>query len=139
MTTGQSSGAGEASRDGRVAVPGPRELIVRCFPAAQLNDGVRATLDRLGAVGDMRVVDILVVRTDAAGGACAVELDELPGLRMDPDTLARLRAGLITEAEIDDIADLVDTSTDAVVVLMEPRHARDPAGGRSRSRVIRPG
>jgi hypothetical protein len=111
-------------------VLGPMELVVRCYPAAQLNDGVQATLDRLGAVGDMRIVDILVVRTDAAGGACAVELNELPGLRIDPDTLVRLRAGLITETDIDDVADLVDHGTDAVVVLMEYVRAPDPAGQR---------
>jgi hypothetical protein len=100
-------------------VLGPLELIVVCFPATQLNEGVRATLDRLALVGDMRVVDVLVVRTDAAGGACAVELSELPGLRVDPVVLARLATGLITETDIDDIADLVDNSTDAVVVLVE--------------------
>jgi hypothetical protein len=95
------------------------ELIVLCFPATQLNDGVRATLDRLDSMGDMRVVDVLVVRTDTAGGACAVELNELSGLRVDPAAMARLATGLITETDIDDIADLVDEGTDAIAVLVE--------------------
>src|SRR4051794_6329941 len=100
-------------------VLGPLELIVLCFPATQLNDGVRATLDRLDSVGGMRVVDVLVVRTDSAGGACVVELNELPGLRVDPVAMARLATGLISETDVDDIADLVDHSTDAVAVLVE--------------------
>jgi hypothetical protein len=100
-------------------VLGPLELLVLSFPAARLNDGVSATLDRLDSVVYMRVVDILVVRTDAAGGACAVELNELPGLQVDPVVMARLATGLITETDIDEIADLVDNSTDAVAVLVE--------------------
>jgi Family of unknown function (DUF6325) len=108
-------------------VLGPMELIVLCFPAAQLNDGVQATLDRLDSVADMRAVDILVVRTDDAGGACAVELSELPGLRVDPAAVARLATGLITETDIDDIADLVDHGTDAVAVLVEHVWVQDLA------------
>lgn len=98
---------------------GPLELLVLSFPAARLNEGVSATLDRLESLVYMRVVDILVVRTDTAGGGCAVELNELPGLRVDPVVMARLATGLITETDVDEIAALVDQSTDAVAVLVE--------------------
>ncbi|WP_203732193.1 hypothetical protein [Paractinoplanes durhamensis] len=36
---------------------GPLELVVLCFPASRLNDGVLATLDRLERARGVRVVD----------------------------------------------------------------------------------
>jgi len=98
---------------------GPLELIVLSFPAARLNDGVLATLDRLGTAPGVRVVDVLVVRTDAVGGACGVELTELPGLGGDPAAMARLATGLITETDVDEVGALVDNQTDALAVLVE--------------------
>ena len=107
---------------------GPLELVVLSFPAHRLNDGVRATLDQIIAAGEMRIVDVLVVRTDAAGGACSVELGELPGLRGDQAALARLATGLITQTDIDEVAELVDMENDALAVLLEHRWIQDLAG-----------
>ena len=98
---------------------GPLELIVLSFPAARLNDGVLATLDQLLLAPGVRVLDVLVVRTDAMGGACAVELHELPGLGCDPQTQARLATGLITETDVDEVGELVDEENDALAVLVE--------------------
>jgi len=91
------------------------------FPADRLNDGVRVTLDRLTTAGEMRIVDVLVVRADAAGGAFGVELCDLPGMSGDRAAMTRLASGLITEADIDEVADLVDRETDALAVLLEHR------------------
>ncbi|MEU4691479.1 DUF6325 family protein [Actinoplanes sp. NPDC023714] len=113
---------------------GPLELMVLSFPADQLSDGVRATLNRLAAAGEMRVVDALVVRTDAAGGAYSVELSQLGGLRDDRRRLARLATGLITESDIDEVAAMVDDETDALAVLLEHRWVRDLAGPVAASR-----
>ncbi|MEU8240269.1 DUF6325 family protein [Actinoplanes missouriensis] len=113
---------------------GPLELMVLSFPADQLTDGVRATLNRLTTAGEMRIVDVLVVRTDAAGGACAVELSELPGLHGDRVRLGRLATGLITESDIDEVAAMVDDQTDALAVLLEHRWVRDLAGPIAASR-----
>jgi hypothetical protein len=107
---------------------GPLELIVLTFPADRLAGGVAATLDRLAGAGDVRVVDAVLVRTDAAGGACAMELAELPGLRGTPATFEAIASGLITEADVDEIAAVVDAGTDAVAVLVEHRWAADIAG-----------
>jgi hypothetical protein len=106
---------------------GPLELIVLSFPMARLNDGVRTTLDRLHGAPGVRVVDVLVVRTDAAGGACGVELSELPGLAGDPLDLARMATGLITETDIDEVGELVDERTDALAVLVEHLWVNDLA------------
>ena len=107
---------------------GPLELIVLSFPAARLNDGVLTTLDQLRGAPGVRVVDVLVVRTDAAGGACGVELSELPGLGGDPLDIARLATGLITETDIDEVGELVDEETDALAVLVEHLWVNDLAG-----------
>ena len=106
---------------------GPLELIVLSFPAARLNDGVLATLDQLLVAPGVRVLDVLVVRTDAVGGACAVELSELPGLGFDPQTQARLATGLITETDVDEVGELVDQHTDARAVLVERLWVNDLA------------
>ncbi len=106
---------------------GPLELIVLSFPAARLNDGVLATLDQLLVAPGVRVLDVLVVRTDAVGGACAVELSELPGLGFDPQTQARLATGLITETDVDEVGELVDAENDALAVLVEHRWVNDLA------------
>lgn len=107
---------------------GPMELIVLSFPALRLNDGVVATLDRLARAPGVRVADVLVVRTDAVGGACAVELNELSGLPGDPADFTRLATGLITETDIDEVGDLVDNETDALAVLVEHLWVNDLAG-----------
>lgn len=107
---------------------GPLELMVMSFPADRLNDGVRATLDRLEVAGEMRIVDVVIVRTDTAGGACGIELCELPGFPGDLVTLGRLATGLISESDIDEVATLVDAETDALAVLLEHCWVNDLAG-----------
>ncbi|MEU4159052.1 DUF6325 family protein [Actinoplanes sp. NPDC026670] len=106
---------------------GPLELMVLSFPADRLGEGVRKTLALLAVAGEMRVVDALVIRTDSAGGACAVELSELPCLRDDRE-MTRLASGLITESDIDEVAGMVDGQTDALAVLLEHRWVQDLAG-----------
>lgn len=106
----------------------PLELMVVSFPARQLNDGIRATLDWLVEAGDMRIVDVLVVRTDVAGRACGVELSDVLGLRGDLATLSGLATGLITESDIDEVASLVDAEADTLAVLLEHRWVHDLAG-----------
>jgi hypothetical protein len=106
---------------------GPLELIVLSFPAARLNEGVLTALDQLLVAPGVRILDVLVVRTDAVGGACAVELCELPGLGGDPQALARLATGLITETDIDEVGELVDEENDALAVLVERPWVNDLA------------
>jgi hypothetical protein len=98
---------------------GPLHLIVVSFPSARLTDGVLATLGGLAGVPGIRVADVLVVRIDAGGGACAVELVDLPGLGGDPSELARLATGLITAIDVEEVGGLVDRHNDAVAVLVE--------------------
>jgi hypothetical protein len=112
---------------------GPLELMVLSFPADRLGEGVRATLTWLVSADKMRVVDALVIRTDSAGGACAVELSELPGLS-DEGAMIRLASGLITESDIDEMAEMVDEQTDALAVLLEHRWVHDLAGPVAASR-----
>ncbi|MEU8816580.1 DUF6325 family protein [Actinoplanes sp. NPDC048796] len=108
---------------------GPLELMVVSFPAEDLNDGVWATLDRLERADQMCVVDALVVRSDQAGGGYAVELIDLPGIRGDPDVLAALATGLITETDITDVAELLDDDAmEVLAVLLEHRWIGDLAG-----------
>ncbi|AEV84872.1 hypothetical protein ACWT_3848 [Actinoplanes sp. SE50] len=112
---------------------GPLELMIMSFPADRLNDGVLTTLDRLTRAGEMRIVDVLVVRADAAGVACTVELCELPGLSGDL-AWARLATGLITATDVEEVARLADHETDVLAVLLEHRWVNDLAGRVAASR-----
>ncbi|HEY0534368.1 MAG TPA: DUF6325 family protein [Actinoplanes sp.] len=94
---------------------GPLELVVLTFPAERFTDGARAALRQLPAEGEMRVVDVVVVRPGRAGQWHAVELSEVPGLC----GLAPLASGLITEVDVADIAELVEDGTEALAVLLE--------------------
>lgn len=107
---------------------GPVELIVLTFPPADLRDGVRATLDQLTELGHMRVVDVLVVRADAAGRACSMEINDVPGLADGRTGFSGLASGLITETDVDDVAALVDRGTDALAVLVQLVWVNDLAG-----------
>ncbi|WP_203744912.1 DUF6325 family protein [Actinoplanes cyaneus] len=106
---------------------GPLELMIMSFPADRLNAGVLTTLDRLTRAGQLRIVDILVMRTDPAGQACTVELCDLPGLPADL-AWARLATGLITATDLDEAARLVDRDNDALAVLLEHRWLNELAG-----------
>jgi hypothetical protein len=100
---------------------GPLELVVLSVPRDRLDDGAYATLRKLTAGGEMRVVDVLVVRAGADGRPQAVELSERPGLR----GLAGLTSGLITAVDVAEVGLLVDDGTDALAVLLEHRWLRE--------------
>ena len=100
---------------------GPLELVVLTFPTERFTDGARAALRHLPTEGEMRVVDVVVVRAGGAGQWHAVELSEVPGLR----GLAPPASGLITEVDVADIADLVEDGTEALAVLLEHRWVLD--------------
>ncbi|MEU4222102.1 DUF6325 family protein [Actinoplanes sp. NPDC026623] len=114
--------------DGYVMALGPVELIILTFPAADLKDGVRAALDQLTELDHLRVVDVLVIRTDAAGRACSMEIDDVPGLAEGRAGFSGLPSGLITETDVDDVAALVDFGTDALAVLVQLLWVNDLAG-----------
>ncbi|MEU8609229.1 DUF6325 family protein [Actinoplanes sp. NPDC048791] len=100
---------------------GPLELVVLSFPAERFSDGARAALRHLPTEGEMTVVDVVVVRTDVAGRARAVELSEVPGLR----SLTGLTGGLITQVDVAEVAELVRDGTQALAVLLEHRWLHD--------------
>jgi uncharacterized protein DUF6325 len=100
---------------------GPMELVVLSFPAERLYEGALAALHQLSTAGEMKIVDVLVVRVDSAGRPRAVELSEMPSLC----GLARLTSGLITDVDVAEMSPLVDDSTVALAVLLEHRWVLD--------------
>jgi uncharacterized membrane protein len=106
---------------------GPLELVVMSFPADRLPAGVGAALDRLATSADVRLVDALVVRTDTDGTVFAVELTDLPGLDGLPPGWDVTADGLISEADMREIAATVTSGDDAVALLVEHRWSADLA------------
>jgi hypothetical protein len=100
---------------------GPLELVVLSFPAERFNDGAREALRHLPIEGEMRVVDVLVVRIDVTGQARAVELSEVPSLC----SLTGLTGGLITQVDVAEVAELVRDGAEALAVLLEHRWVHD--------------
>ena len=106
---------------------GPLELVVLTFPAERMPAGIGAALDRLATSPDVRLVDALVVRTGADGTVSAVELTDLPGLDDPPPGWDAPAEGLISEADMREIAAAVATGEDAVALLVEHRWSADLA------------
>ncbi|MET8149951.1 DUF6325 family protein [Actinoplanes sp. NPDC005259] len=78
-------------------------------------------------MGHVRVVDALVVRSDAAGRACSMEIDDVPDLADGRDRFGGLTSGLITGTDVDDVAALVGRGTDALAVLVQLQWVNDLA------------
>ena len=114
-------------RDNGVMALGPVELIVLTFPPEDLGEGVRATLGQLTEISHVRVVDALVVRSDAAGRACSMEIADVPGLADGRAGFGGLTSGLITGTDVDDVAALVGRGTDALAVLVQLQWVNDLA------------
>jgi hypothetical protein len=109
-----------ASEPGVTATLGPVEWVAIAFPGDDVGSGVAAALARLADSGLVHIVDLLIVRKDAAGNVTARELDDLDGPAfaafdaLDGDVLA-----LLGEDDIPVVGAELAPDTTALVVLWE--------------------
>ena len=99
---------------------GPVEFIVVYFDGNAFDGSVAAELSALVESGMIRVIDLAVVSKDAAGTATIYEMQEL-SVEL-AGALVRLAGevpGLLSEADILDIAETLPPSTTAATMLFE--------------------
>jgi uncharacterized membrane protein len=120
----------ETVSEGRVTTTlGPVEWVAIAFPGDEVGGGVVDALARLADSGVVHIVDLLIVRKDAAGTVTASELDDLDGAALaaldalDGDVLA-----LLGEDDIPVVGAELAPGTTALVVLWENLWAARFAG-----------
>ncbi len=102
---------------------GPVELICLKFPGNQLRGGtgdIQSALRELVESNTIRIIDLLVVRKDAGGKVECIEAtslsqEEFSGFR----TLVDDVLGLISEEQIQRLADMLDDNSAGAIMLFE--------------------
>ncbi|RZM79424.1 DUF6325 family protein [Leptolyngbya iicbica] len=99
---------------------GPVELICIKFPETAITDDITLKLKDLVDRQTIRIVDILFIRKTASGEVTITELDEMTDVDhslLDP-AIAEI-SGLISEEDVADIGQRLDTDSFAAVMLFE--------------------
>ncbi|MBF6398971.1 DUF1269 domain-containing protein [Nocardia cyriacigeorgica] len=106
---------------------GPVELVVLSFPGPRVDASVTAALAEVVDAGYVTVLDLIYLSMDEAGEVRQIEVDEslgetgLDGVTVDP-------RGLVSDADLDVVRDVMDPGTSAVVIAYEETWARKLAG-----------
>ena len=98
----------------------PVEFMVIGFEGNRFNGQVAPTLADLIDRGMIRVMDILFVTKDAAGDVAAIELADLdPEIHAAFSPVVDQVSGLVSEEDVEDIADALDPESSVVILLVE--------------------
>jgi uncharacterized membrane protein len=111
----------EAASEGGVATTlGPVEWVAIAFPDDEVGSEVVDALARLADSGVVHIIDLLIVRKDAAGNVTASELDDLDGAAFAAlDALDGDVRSLLGEDDIPVVGAELAPGTTALVVLWE--------------------
>lgn len=99
---------------------GPIEILCIKFPETAITDNIASALKKLVDSQMIRIVDILFIRKDAIGNVTTTELDEMEDVdRSLLDASISEISGLISEEDVTDIAQKLDSDSFAAVMLFE--------------------
>jgi len=116
--------AGNASED-----IGPVEFIVLGFDGNRFTGDIAAALTELTDAGLVRIIDLAVVSKDAAGEVTVFEMQELsPEVAEAFVALTGTMSGLLSEADLAEIAEELAPETTAATLLVEHVWATRLAG-----------
>jgi hypothetical protein len=101
------------------AETGPVELVIIGFPANRVSGDIAPALLDLVARDLVRIVDLAVVSKDAAGMLTVLETDELGPEASAFCELKGETLGLLSEADLEEIAEELDSETTVVAILYE--------------------
>lgn len=99
---------------------GPVEFLLLGFDGNRFNGQIAPAIADLVGQGFIRLLDLAVVMKAADGGVTILEMQELPD--DVADALKRLTGdirGLMSEADLLDVADSLDASSSVVALLVE--------------------
>jgi uncharacterized membrane protein len=103
---------------------GPVELIVLEFPGNQFNGDVAPALAELVDQGTVRVIDLVFILKDADGDVEALELSGVEdAVRAPFEALLDADDGLLSEEDVEDVADVLEPNSSALMILFEHRWA----------------
>ena len=116
---------------------GPVELLFVEFPGNEFTGEIVPALSELIEQGTIRVLDLVFVAKDADGNAVGIELEELPSESKDAfNELVDELESLISEEDVEDLAEALEPSSSAAIMLYEHtwaipfRDALADSGGR---------
>jgi len=99
---------------------GPVELLFVEFPGNQFTGEIIPALSELIDQGTIRVLDLVFVAKDGDGNAVGIELEELPGESKDAfGALVDELEALISEEDVEDLAEALEPSSSAAIMLFE--------------------
>jgi uncharacterized membrane protein len=99
---------------------GPVELLFVEFPGNQFTGEIIPALSELIDQGTIRVLDLVFVAKDGDGNAVGIELEELPGDSKDAfGALVDELEALISEEDVEDLAEALEPSSSAAIMLFE--------------------
>ena len=103
----------------------PVELLVIGFEGNRFNGRVAPTLADLIERDLIRVIDVLFVTKDAAGDVAAVELGDLDDeVRQAFEAVVDEVTGLVSEEDVEDIAEALDPESSVAMLLIEHTWAK---------------
>lgn len=107
---------------------GPVEVTVLSFPGSQFNGQVAPALRRVVERGDIRVIDLVFLSRDEDGTLVSTEVADLADDDLNVvDAIVEDIAGLISEDDIDLIAEEIGPGSSAAVLVFEHAWARELA------------
>jgi uncharacterized membrane protein len=99
---------------------GPVELLFVEFPGNQFTGEIVPALRELIDAGTIRVIDLVFVAKDADGNSVGIELEDLhPDQRSAFNSLVDDLAGLISDEDVEDLADALEPNSSAALLLFE--------------------
>ena len=99
---------------------GPVELLFVAFPGIQFTGEITPALQDLIESGTIRIIDLVLVTKDADGNAAGVEIEDLhPDAKGFFDPLVETLAGLISEEDVEDLAEGLEPDSSAAIMLFE--------------------
>jgi uncharacterized membrane protein len=128
-----------------VAELGPLELLFVAFPGNQFTGEIVPALEELVEQGTINVVDLVFVAKDADGNSVGFELEHLDDdVRAAFGSLGNDLEGLISEEDVEDLAEALEPSSSAAILLFENlwsirfRDALVNSGGQLLARIAIP-
>ena len=100
---------------------GPVEYMVLAFPGNRFTGEITPALDELLEAGLVRIIDLAVVAKDHDGTVSILEMQELsPELAAALEKLTGSVSGLLSEGDLQTVADELAPGNTAAAILFEP-------------------
>jgi len=99
---------------------GPVELVVVQLPGNEVKGDIVPAIKELVELGTIRVIDIIFLMKDEYGHVTQLEINEIDDASYSAfDPIVAEIDGLVSQEDIEELADTLENNTTAVVMLFE--------------------